>query len=74
MRDPSEYRPDPDGHFNERVAKREIPETAITKAIHIGRETEQDNGRVKLATTYLGTTFVVVIDPDRKYMITAYRE
>jgi hypothetical protein len=73
-RDPSDYRPDPDGHFRRRLDERDIPPVVIQKAIEGGDVVEQDNGHVKLTTTYLGYDFAVVVNPERGYAITAYSE
>lgn len=73
-RRPSDYRPDPDGHFEEQTSehKRDIPPVVIRKAIEGGDAVLQDNGNVKLTTTYLGDEYAVVVDPNRRYKITAF--
>jgi hypothetical protein len=71
-RNPSDYRPEPSGHFRRRFEERDIPGAVIQKAIEGGDVTEQDDGRLKLATSYLGYDFIVVIEPDNGYVVTAY--
>jgi hypothetical protein len=73
-RDPSDYRPDPDGHYSGRVRERDVPMTAVIKAVRDGKHTEKSDRRVECRTTYLMDDYVVVIDPKYNYYITAYRE
>lgn len=71
-RSPSDYRPDPEGHFRRRKQERDIPPVVIQKAIEGGDAEQQDNGHVKLTTQYLGYEFAVVVEPRKNYVITAY--
>jgi hypothetical protein len=73
-RDPSDYRPDPDGHYSGRVSERNVPRTAIIKAVRDGNHTRESDRRVVCRTTYLTDDYVVVIDPKYNYYITAYEE
>lgn len=71
-RSPSDYRPDPNGHFRRRVDERDIPPVVWQMAIEGGEVEEQDNGNVCLKTTYLGYDFEVIVNPDKGFVITAY--
>jgi hypothetical protein len=73
-RNPSDYRPDPGGHFRRRRDDREVPWCVIKMAIEGGEPfpDEADDNYVALKTTYLGYDFEVVIDPDNQYVVTTY--
>lgn len=71
-RDPSDYHPDPNGHFRRRLDEREIPPTAVKMAIESGEMEQQEENRIKFTTTYLGYEFVVVVNPKKGYAITTY--
>jgi hypothetical protein len=73
-RNPSDYRPDRSGHFRRRCNERDIPGAVIQKAIESGDVTGHDNnrGRVKLETTYLGYDFALILDYENGVAVTAF--
>jgi hypothetical protein len=71
-RNPSDYRPDPNGHFRRRLDERDIPPCVVKMAIEGGEATLQENGNVRLETSYLGYDFAVVVEPRKQYAVTAF--
>jgi hypothetical protein len=71
-RNPSDYRPEPSGHFRRRFEERDIPGAVIQKAIEGGEPDEQDDGRIRLTTEYLGYEFVVLINPEKMVVVTVF--
>lgn len=72
-RNPSDYRPDPSGHFRRRRDEREVPWAVVKMAIEGGEAfpDEANDDNIMLRTTYLGYDFEVVINPEQQFVITA---
>lgn len=74
-RDPSDYRPDPSGHFRRRLRERDIPPTAIRRCIESGEvevQSEGNKARVAFSQSYLGIPYTVVVNPNRGFAITVF--
>ena len=74
-RDPSDYRPDPSGHFRRRRREREIPGTAIERCIRGGEATvqsERNPQRVAFVNDYLNESYTVVVNPRKGFAVTVF--
>lgn len=71
-RNPSDYRPDPNGHFRRRREEREVPWCVVKMAIESGDATIQENGNLELETSYLGYDFSVIVNPRKNFVVTTY--
>lgn len=74
-RKPEDYRPEPGGHLRRRLNERDIPGTVIRMAIESGDNCPGRADKASytaLVTEYLGYEWEVILDPENRYVITAY--
>lgn len=65
-RDPSEYRPEPNGHFHRKRKERSVPGPAIRECIENGEVVEEQNpGVYKLRAKWAGVHYWLVLDTNR---------
>jgi len=70
-REPSEYRPDPGGHFRRKKQEREIPGPAIRECIENGKQVGDGFGeKVRLRAEWGGVAYFVVVNPSEGYAVT----
>jgi hypothetical protein len=69
-RDPSEYRPDPSGHFRRKRKERKVPGPAIRECIENGEpEIRDGHDGFRLVATWSGVCYWVVIRPEKGLVV-----